>query len=344
MSLSMNYHHALLSLPAGEEFRRRQLWRKQRNEQALRAATIDADADFVARTTAAVAQCAAELRESAFWKSMQEALEVAAARQCDNIGVRPQELVCFGIGALDNVCGAHQLGLLTLMAEELGLGPDRVFGFDPMFTPREREVLVRCGCTVLEVDKHARVPTLYYMPHCHFALLNNLVHANWAAPWNVMLLGNDVRFHALNNASFATVAPQLAKAMRVMQHTRLPDTFVSPNPVTTKAATSTQIFDLGSVYTFPPKKTWDAALADGETKDSNWQELVRWMRDGPGELPTATNLRKRLVEELREVEARATFLRRQLSTARSETVDLRVQIRTIRQGRNCGTVVREAAG
>lgn len=318
----MDYHRARLSLPSVQEnAETRQYWRKQSQDRALRAATIAGDSDFVDRTTAAIVQCAAELRESAFWKSMQEALAAAVSGTCqtnntNSSGVPrpPQELVCYGLGKLDNAFGAYQLGLLTLLAKELELEPDRVFGFDPIFTPQEREVLVRCGCTALDVDEQARrratVPTLYYMPHCPFSLYNNLVHANWAAPWNVMLIGNDVRFHALHNAPFTTVAPQLAKALHVMEHTRLPDTFISPNPAT-ELATSMQLFSLGSLYKFAPKETWDAALAEGGAA-GDWRGLGRWVRDGPGELPMAKNLRERLAAELRDVEARAAFLRREL--------------------------------
>eukprot|EP01052_Picozoa_sp_SAG31_P038523 SAG31_NODE_5167_length_2703_cov_3.435100_3_plen_240_part_00 len=227
--------------------------------------------------------------------------------------------------------------MLTLRKTEFGLGAGAVKAFDPIFTPKECQVLRHCGCTTLAINEHAArpaaVPTLFYMPHCPFVLYNNLVAANWSAPWNVVLLGNDLRFHALHNHPFVTVAPQLSKAMQIMSHIRLPDTYHPPTSrphrerppapingnLTSSAESSsydTSIFGLGSLYTFPSQAEFEQARASKAESSSNaddWRGLAAWLQRGPGPLPTATNLHNRLAAELRMVESRAKFLRQQLA-------------------------------
>jgi hypothetical protein len=326
-------------------------WRDRlRSERRQRAAAVAADPHFVGRTAAAVARQAAQLRGSAFWASVDEAMTGAllggggggGGSNTNSLAVPGEppihELVCYGLGELDDISGSHQLALVTLLAERFGLGPERVLAFDPVFTPQEHAVLRVCGCTPLAQDEQAaRVATkltLFYMPHCPFDLYNRLVHANWRTPWHVLLLGNDLRFHALHNHPFETVAPQLSRAMRVMSHVRLPDTYLPPaadppacgsggDAAATQGSAgalradsddigSTQIFGLGSLYTFPDEDEFLRQLeADNEEED--WRGLASWMRDGPGELPVPQNLRARLEQELAVLQQRSGFLSNQLA-------------------------------
>ena len=102
------------------------------------------------------------------------------------------------------------------------------------------------------------------------------------------------RAHALHNHPFATVAPHLHRAMRVLDTARLPDTFEPPpeeegddedDEDGGAPVSSTQIFGLSALYTFPPREEWLAA-EPGEP-------LANWLADGPPELPTPENLEAR---------------------------------------------------
>ena len=234
------------------------------------------------------------LAGSAFWASCRAALRAAAGGG----GAPPEELVCYGLGPLELAAGGWQLALLLLLAAELGIAPGAVLCYDPAHTPQEEAALAACGVTPLRADERAlracAVPTLFYMPHCPYPLYNNLVCANWRAPWRLSWIGNDLSFHALHNHPFATVAPHLHRAMRVLDTARLPDTF-EPQPEEEgddehdeddgAPVSSTQIFGLSALYTFPPRKEWLAA-EPGEP-------LANWLADGPPELPTQENLEAR---------------------------------------------------
>ena len=180
-------------------------------------------AAWVTRQTDLVRHRKQELNRSHFWGS------VAAALASGPDDGAPVELVCYGLGELDSASGSYQLALLLLLADELQIAPGCTHCFDPVHTPQEEAVLERCGCQPLRHDEQAMracaVPTLFFMPHCPYALYNNLVWANWAALWRVTIIGNDLGFHALHNHPFETVAPHLHQTMRIADTARLPDTF-----------------------------------------------------------------------------------------------------------------------
>ena len=187
-------------------------------------------------------------------------------------------------------------------------------------------MLERCGCKALRHNEHAMrtcvVPTCFYMPHCPFPLYNNLIWANWTAPWRVTIIGNDLTFHALHNHPFATVAPHLHRAMQIAHAVRLPDTFTPSRTLTTALAgddteeagaqavnSSSQVFGLSTLYTFPQKCHWEKA----EKNDA----LAIWLCNGRPQLPNDRNFVHRLEIELRQTQERAIWLERRLAQAKS---------------------------
>lgn len=113
--------------------------RRQRAERLEREVAVAADPAFVDRTVRAVRAHVASLRRSHHWGSVREALAAAVAGGA----ARPRELVCYGLGELDDASGGCQLGLLRLLAEEFALGKTAVLAYDPVHTPEERAVRAR---------------------------------------------------------------------------------------------------------------------------------------------------------------------------------------------------------
>lgn len=193
-----------------------------------------------------------------------------------------------------------------------------------MHTAQEKAVLKSCGCKPLHHNERAMrvctTPTCFYMPHCPFPLANNLIWANWFAPWRVTIIGNDLAFHALHNHPFATVAPHLHRAMQIANAVRLPDTF-TPSKAFAKTLitdgsreeaaqviSSSQIFGLSMLYTFPARHHWETAAQD--------DALGMWLREGRPELPSPENFVHRLTQELQQTRERATWLERRLARAK----------------------------
>ena len=290
----MDYHHEQLrgeqedaSTDGGASWR--QEWEDRRG---TRRARIADDGGYVARVAHKALACAGELRGSPMWGCVREALWAAVDEDgCE----RPEELVCYGLGDLEGHSGSHQLALLWLLSKELGLAESWA-AFDPEHTSQERAALELLGCAAIQQNEQAkrvlRCPTLFYMPHCPFPLYNNLLHANFEAPWNLMILGNDFTFHALHLHPWATVAPQLHRAMDegLMLQRRLPDTHRPLPPPTTRARpqsergagdghhtadSSRQAFGLSCLYSFPPESEWRSAQGESSLLD-------RWLADGAG--------------------------------------------------------------
>ena len=307
-------------------------WRREYEARTeARAARVAAGgADWVAGQSAIVREREQELRRSPFWGSVAAALRAVVLTD-SNKAAAPVELVCYGLGELDSISGSYQLALLLLLAAELQIAPGAVYCYDPVHTPEEEAVLVRCGCEPLRHDERGlrtcTVPTCFYMTHCPFPLMNNLIWANWAAPWRVSLIGNDLGFHALHNHPFKTVAPHLNRAMRVAQLTRLPDTFTPAATTTTTGeapVSSGQIFGLSALYTFWSQQDWEGQQVVGQPDDEQQEEeaddpLVRWLREGRPELPTDENFAQRLEAELDETKARVVWLERRLQRERLRT-------------------------
>eukprot|EP01052_Picozoa_sp_SAG31_P038522 SAG31_NODE_5167_length_2703_cov_3.435100_2_plen_124_part_00 len=115
----MDFHREQLVAEDDSEGER-QCWQAQaRRKRDERQRAVWEDAGFVGRVVANVQRRAAQICRSAFWASMREALRAAlSGQEADGDGhrlCRPQELVCYGLGELDDLSGEHQLALLTLL-------------------------------------------------------------------------------------------------------------------------------------------------------------------------------------------------------------------------------------
>lgn len=72
--------------------------------------------------------------------------------------------------------------------------------FDPVLKAIEHYVLERLSCKVLLVNEYGRGiaprPTLFFMPHCHLILYDNLLEANWSSELllnRVVIFGNSFK-------------------------------------------------------------------------------------------------------------------------------------------------------
>eukprot|EP01043_Picozoa_sp_COSAG02_P075296 COSAG02_NODE_15458_length_1169_cov_1.294393_2_plen_114_part_00 len=110
--------------------------------------------------------------------------------------------------------------------------------------------------------------------------------------------------------------------MQIANAVRLPDTFTPPkasaNEFRTdasrgedaKVVSSSQIFGLSTLYTFPAEHHWKAAAAD--------DALGTWMREERPELPSTDNFVRRLTQELQQTRERTTWLEQRLARANAE--------------------------
>ncbi|MED6186000.1 sensitivity to red-light reduced protein [Stylosanthes scabra] len=106
------------------------------------------------------------------------------------------EMVIYGIGSIESYEPPRlQLSLAILMRRDFSwIGNIEVY--DPVLSLSESRVIESLGCSVMSVNEHgrreARLPTLFFMPHCEKWLYNNLLQANWKLNLlrNMVLFGN----------------------------------------------------------------------------------------------------------------------------------------------------------
>ncbi|KAH8311569.1 hypothetical protein KR044_006963 [Drosophila immigrans] len=122
---------------------------------------------------------------------------------------RPLErIVCLGLGPFTRTQQAlHQAAFIVSTQRHHNI--KEVLYFDPVFRDTEKELLQRFNGTVMSEDcagRHeAEVATLYYLPHCPYALMHNLLWCNWqreSLP-NVLLISNSFEMLTLNRTKNA---------------------------------------------------------------------------------------------------------------------------------------------
>ncbi|XP_076295047.1 SRR1-like protein isoform X2 [Lasioglossum baleicum] len=92
------------------------------------------------------------------------------------------EILCYGLGPFLRLKSSkYQLALLLSLKNHYG---SRVYVYDPIFSSKEIEFLLRFGFNVLNVNEEGKRivennVTLVYMPHCATHLTNNFLYANW---------------------------------------------------------------------------------------------------------------------------------------------------------------------
>ncbi|KAH8295318.1 hypothetical protein KR018_009943 [Drosophila ironensis] len=132
-----------------------------------------------------------EMGQSDYFLVAMEALQ----QQLDKMKTPLERIVCLGLGPFSRTHQAlHQAAFIVALQRHQKIG--EALYFDPVFRDTEKE-LVRLfdGCVLTEdcAGKHeASVPTLYYLPHCPYALMHNILWFNWQRETlpNVLLISN----------------------------------------------------------------------------------------------------------------------------------------------------------
>uniref|UniRef100_A0A1L8DAE6 Putative srr1-like protein isoform x1 n=1 Tax=Nyssomyia neivai TaxID=330878 RepID=A0A1L8DAE6_9DIPT len=160
------------------------------------------------------------------------------------------KIVCFGLGHFA-WCPAsrNQLALITLIREHLKV--QEILFQDPIFTPKEVEILKLLGFSVIPGNLEGKFDTedkkyLFYLPHCPKQLTNNLLWTNWGSRLsNILLLCNS--FSGVLTSGPATSlridAGLIIKAEKFTEEIPLKNTF-----------TFTDVFNDTSIHIFPQKK------------------------------------------------------------------------------------------
>ncbi|XP_053976753.1 SRR1-like protein [Hylaeus volcanicus] len=121
-----------------------------------------------------------ELRNSSFGDDIFHSLKDSLnALNIDGIS----EILCYGLGSFScRRSSKYQLALLLSLKNHYG---SRVHIYDPIFTPKEIQLLERFDFNVIKINEEGKRimednVTLVYMPHCSVHLTNNFLYANWS--------------------------------------------------------------------------------------------------------------------------------------------------------------------
>ena len=163
------------------------------------------------KTASQIDRAVSELRDAPFTASLLERMSEAgmassavdkasddATRAC----YRFRKMVILGLGSPTNSAVSRlQLALAVILREHLGLRPEDVALYDPVFTPVDTQTLeTRLLATVVSREVadaycgpsavRTTTPTFFYMPHCEVALYEHLARANWGAFSAHAVVGN----------------------------------------------------------------------------------------------------------------------------------------------------------
>lgn len=193
----------------------------------------------VARLASQVRECAGEVRASATWAHV--------ARAVDELDVRPERIVCYGIGSPSiSHISRYQLGLLLLLRELWQAPPSSegaagsasalpTFVFDPILSDADRAIVASLGLRALGASEGRALSVgglrcLLFMPHCELGLYEAVLSANWASGLpRLWVLGNSLRAYADRVVSRAQQQPtprlDEAQAARLVRELQVPDRF-----------------------------------------------------------------------------------------------------------------------
>ncbi|KAM8705981.1 hypothetical protein ACLKA7_010304 [Drosophila subpalustris] len=140
-----------------------------------------------------------EMSQSDYFILSMETLQ----QQLDALKRPLERIVCLGLGPFTRTHQAlHQAAFILSTQRQHNI--KEALYYDPVFRDTEKELIQRLKGTVMTEDcagRHeATVPTLYYLPHCPYALMHNLLWCNWASESlpNVLLISNSFEMLALN--------------------------------------------------------------------------------------------------------------------------------------------------
>ncbi|EDW81041.1 uncharacterized protein Dwil_GK11843 [Drosophila willistoni] len=114
-----------------------------------------------------------------------------------------ERVVCLGLGPFTRTHQAmHQAAFVMSLQSHTNV--KEVYYYDPVFRDTEKELIERFKGIVIPENSaskdEAKVVTLYYLPHCPYALMNNLLWSNWHREklQNVLLICNSFEMLTLN--------------------------------------------------------------------------------------------------------------------------------------------------
>ncbi|KAH8338921.1 hypothetical protein KR074_001629 [Drosophila pseudoananassae] len=132
-----------------------------------------------------------EMRQSDYFLVAMETLQ----QQLDTLNTPLERIVCLGLGPFTRTHQAlHQAAFILGLQQHHKI--EEALYFDPVFRDSETELIRMFNGRMMSEDcagKHeATVPTLYYLPHCPYALMHNILWSNWQRKTlpNVLLISN----------------------------------------------------------------------------------------------------------------------------------------------------------
>ncbi|KAH8556981.1 SRR1-domain-containing protein [Umbelopsis sp. PMI_123] len=189
--------------------------------------------------------------------------ELLSILQDKVVSESPHDIVCYGVGSIQESKNAQYQFILALLMRDLIKLPGALYIYDPIFTELDIKVCEHYNTEIIKDNEHGRRTveqrTLFYMPHCGKSLYSNTLEANWNAEQlpNVIVVGNRFENYteSLLDRELKRDCPYLIPAVKVVACTPFPTEF-----------DNNQIFNDLCVQTFP-KDT----LANVEK--SFWQKL-----------------------------------------------------------------------
>uniref|UniRef100_A0A1B0CCU9 SRR1-like domain-containing protein n=1 Tax=Lutzomyia longipalpis TaxID=7200 RepID=A0A1B0CCU9_LUTLO len=160
-------------------------------------------------------------------------------------------IVCFGLGHFGwCATSRNQLGFISLIKEYLEI--QEVLFQDPVFTPKEAEILKNLGFSVIPgnlegkfgIDQEKKY--LIYLPHCPKQLTNNFLWKNWGTKLsNILLLSNSFSSVLISGSksNLQIDAGLILKAEEFTEEIPLENNFIY-----------TDVFNDTSIHVFPRDK------------------------------------------------------------------------------------------
>ena len=138
------------------------------------------------------------------------------------------EIICYGLGNFSQTrASKYQLAAILTIKSHYS---SNVHLYDPLFFPKEIEILKRLDLRVIESNEEAKrcvgeTLSLVYMPHCPYQLTNNLIYANWSPKHlkNCIVLSNS--FKELVSKEFEESVNYLGKIYPYTFEIELKNTF-----------------------------------------------------------------------------------------------------------------------
>lgn len=158
-----------------------------------------------------------EMSQSDYFIVTMETLQ----QQLDTLKRPLERIVCLGLGPFTRTYQALHQAAFIISVQQLHK-INKALYYDPVFRETEKKLIKRLNGTIINEDragKHeAHVPTLFYLPHCPYALMHNLLWCNWSSQSlpNVLLISNSFEMLTLNR----TLAKSNPKdhIVRIMNH------------------------------------------------------------------------------------------------------------------------------